>query len=90
VTSVTIYARLSLPVTLNAPSHGLIDLAADAAHLGDLSVTDSAIDLGPHVRLMSEKDVGLSLEPVDANPGGLLAFGSYGGELFDFGAIGLE
>jgi hypothetical protein len=90
VTGVTIYARLSLSVTLYAPSHSLIDLAADAAHLCDLSVTDCAIDLGSYVRLVGEKDVGLSLEPVDANPGGLFSSGSYGGELFDFGAIGLD
>ena len=85
---VTVYASLPLAVTIYAPSHGLIDLAAKSVHTADISVTDRAIDLCPDVWLVREKDVGLSLEPVDADPGGLLTSLRDRGQFFDFRALG--
>jgi hypothetical protein len=90
MTGIAVYARLPVAVTIYAPAHGLIDLAAQAAHLAYLAVTDGAIKLGPHVRLVREKDVGIWFEPVDADPGGLLASRVYSSQLLNFRAFSLD
>lgn len=90
MTCVAVYARLPVAVTIYAPAHGLIDLAAQAAPLAYLAVTDGAINLGPYVRLMREIDVGFCFEPVDADPFRLLASRAYGRQLLNLRAFSLD
>ena len=90
MTGVTVYARLPVAVTIYAPAHRLIDLAAESAHLSYLAVTDCAIKLGPYVRLVREIDVGFRLEPVDANPCRLLATRGCRRQLLNLCAFGLD
>jgi hypothetical protein len=74
-------------VTIDAPPHALVDFAPHAIRAADIAVTGRAVYLSAHVRLVREEDVRFTLEPVDADPGRLLAAISERGELLNFWAF---
>ena len=85
MTHIAIDAGAPLAMTIDAPAHGLIDLAFHLMRVSNVAVTHDALYAFANVCLMREEHIGLSFKPVDPPPGWLLFLLRKRRELFDLG-----
>jgi hypothetical protein len=90
MTDVAIHTNASGLVAVYTPSHRLIYFAPHAMHLANIPVTGGAIYSSLYVRLVRVICVRFRFEPVHALPGRLLFSLREGGQLLNFGALGLD
>jgi len=90
VADVTIGADILLPMTIDAPPHGVFHLTANLMGLGDLTMAGRTVHLGADMRLVREVRVGGVTEEIDSGPGRLLVRFGIGSQLLNLRAFSLH